>query len=228
MDTTPMNMKEYDIILHNGHILVAEDGGILLIDTGSPASFHSDGRFSLAGETFSVPRSLMNVNADYLSDKVGIRAKGLVGMDVIGRLGMAVDLPAGKLTFGAGTQGWGRIPSSTFGVAAMDVTVGGRPARVALDTGAPTSYIARTYTEGFRQVGTATDFSPFSRADSFEVPVYELPVGVAGRQMTMRLGIPPADVGCMMTLCGLDGAVGLELFSRTPVLVAGGGVWLPA
>ena len=221
-----MNMKDYDIILQNGHILVAEAAGRLLIDTGSPMSFHSAGRFELGGETFEAPKSLMHVNADYVSAKVGTRVEGLVGMDVIGRLGMAVNLPAGKLTFGAGTDGWRRIPSSTFGVATMDVTVGGRPARVALDTGAPISYIGRGYADGYEAVGTVTDFSPFCETDSFEAPVYEIPVSVGGEEVTMRLGTPPADVGAMITLCGLDGAIGLELLSRKAVLVADGGVWM--
>ena len=219
-------MKQYDIILQKGHILVAEAGGKLLIDTGSPLSFHSAGRFTLCDQTFNVPASLMNVNADYISDKVGTRVEGLIGMDIIGRLGMAVDIPAGTVTFGCGTQGWRRIPSATFGVASMDITVAGRPARVALDTGAPISYIGRAYAEGYEAVDTATDFSPLSAADSFEVPVYEIPVCVGGLEMTMRLGTPPADVGAMIAACGLDGAIGLEFLSGNPVLIADGGVWV--
>ena len=225
-------MKDYDILLQNGHILVAEAAGRLLIDTGSPMSFHGAGRFELGGETFKVPKSLMRVDADYVSEKVfgvrygGTRVEGLVGMDVIGRLGMAVDLSAGKLTFGAGTDGWRRIPSSTFGVVMMDVTVGGRPARVALDTGAPISYIGRGYADGYETIGTVTDFSPFCETDSFEAPVYEIPVGVGEEEFTMRLGTPPNDVGAMIALCGLDGAIGLELLSRKAVLIANGGVWM--
>ena len=221
-------MKSYNITLQNGHILVAEAAGSLLIDTGSPMSFHSAGRFELGGETFSVPKSLMNVNANYVSEKVGTRVEGLVGMDVIGRLGMVVDLPAGKVTFGAGTDGWRRIPSSTLGVVRMDISVGGKPARVALDTGAPISYIGRSYANGYEAVDTETDFSPFSATDSFEVPIYEIPVSVGGEEIKMRLGTPPNDVGAMITMCGLDGAIGLELLSRKSVLIADGGVWMRA
>ena len=43
-------MKYYDIILQNGYILIeAENGGTLLIDTGSPMSFHRAGSFVLDG-----------------------------------------------------------------------------------------------------------------------------------------------------------------------------------
>ena len=221
------DMKEYDIILQNGHILVAEAGGKLLIDTGSPMSFHSTGRLTLCGQTFSVPTTLMNVDADYVSDKVGTRVEGFVGMDIIARLGMSVDLPAGKLTFGADTQGWHRIPSSIFGVVKMDVTVGGKPACVALDTGAPISYISPAFTEGYACVATETDFSPFSGTDTFEVPIYEVPVSLDGGEgVTMRLGTLPPDVGGMLSLFRLDGAIGLELLSGTAVLIADGSVWL--
>lgn len=220
-------MKNYDIILQNGHVLIeAEVGGTLLIDTGSPMSFHRTGSFVIDGETFNVPMSLMVVDADYVSEKTGARVDGLVGMDVIGRLGMAVDIPSGKITFGASTDGWRRVPSSyTFGVVRMDVNVGGRSASVALDTGAPTSYIGRSYADSYEFVGTVTDFSPFSGVDSFEAAVYEVPLTVGGEQFTMRLGVPPARVGAMMAACSLDGAIGMELLGRKAVLIADGGVW---
>ena len=220
-------MKQYEIILQNGHILVAEAGGKMLIDTGSPMSFHSAGRITLCGQTFSVPTTLMYVDADYISDKVGTRVEGLIGMDIIGRLGMSVDLPAGTVSFGADTQGWHRIPSSIFGVVRMEITAGGRPASVALDTGAPISYISPAYTDGYERVATKTDFSPFSGTDTFEVPIYELPVSVAGGEdVKMRLGTLPSDVGSMLSMFSLDGAIGLEFLSKTPVLIADGSVWL--
>ncbi len=221
-------MKYYDIILQNGHILIeAENGGTLLIDTGSPMSFHRAGSFVLDGQSFSVPTSLMGVDAQYVSDNVGTRVDGLIGMNVIGRLGMAVDIPSGRLTFGASTEGWSRIPSSsTFGVVGIAVTVGGRAAKVALDTGAPISYIGREYTDGYPSVGTVTDFSPFSGAGSFEATLHEIPVTVGGERYTMRLGVPPTDVAMMISGCGLDGAIGLELLGRKAVLIADGGVWL--
>ena len=59
-------MKYYDIILQNGHVLIeAEVGGTLLIDTGSPMSFHRTGSFVIDEETFNVPTSLMVEAAVY-------------------------------------------------------------------------------------------------------------------------------------------------------------------
>ena len=49
-------MKEYKIELVGGHILIVDDrGSKVLIDTGSPLSFHSDGVVAIDGETVTVP-----------------------------------------------------------------------------------------------------------------------------------------------------------------------------
>ena len=85
-----MSMKktEYKIEIVCGHILANDDrGSKVLIDTGSPLSFHSDGVIALGGETFNVPTSLMGTGSDYVTENVGTDVNGLVGMDIRGRKG---------------------------------------------------------------------------------------------------------------------------------------------
>ena len=77
---------EYNIILSRDHILIDSADGILLVDTGSPMSFHENGMIRLGDEEFQVPTSLMGVDASYIADKVGERVSGLLGMDIISRL----------------------------------------------------------------------------------------------------------------------------------------------
>ena len=93
-----MNTIEYNIILSRDHILI-DSGDILLVDTGSPLSFHENGIIHIGDEVIPVATSLMEVDSTYVSDKVGQPVSGLLGMDIIGRMGMKIDLPAGKLSF---------------------------------------------------------------------------------------------------------------------------------
>jgi hypothetical protein len=220
-----MNKNEYDIRLSRGHVLIDGGEGLLLVDTGSPMSFHELGRIRLCGEEFPVPASLMGTGPDYVSDKVGERVAGLLGMDVIGRLGVRIDIPGGKLTFRPSAEGTTPVPSGTeMGYAFVDMTVAGRPARVILDTGAPVSYVSPSFTEGLEPVDRVTDFNPMVPGDTFETPVFEFPASFAGRDFPMRAGHLPGLFRGMLSMLGVDGVVGMEILGRVPVVIAGGGV----
>ena len=66
-----MSTIEFNIILSRDHILISSDGDILLVDTGSPMSFHENGSIRLGDEEFPVATSLMGVDSVYVADKVG-------------------------------------------------------------------------------------------------------------------------------------------------------------
>ncbi len=221
-------MSEYDIKLSNGHILIEGGNGRLLVDTGSPLSFHESGRLILGGQEFSVPTSLMGTDAEYVSNNVHERVSGLVGMDLIGRLGgVRIDVPAGKLAFGCGTDGMMRIPSHVgMGYVFMDMTVNGRQVRVILDTGAPVSYVSPSLTKGLTPVGRVTDFNPMVPGDTFETPIFEIPASFAGKDYTMRAGHLPQLMGAAISLLGVEGVVGMEILGRIPVAIVDGSVWV--
>lgn len=218
-------MTEYDIKLADGHVLIDGGNGWLLVDTGSPLSFHESGRIILCGQSFSVPTELLNTDADYLSEHINECVGGLVGMDILGTFGVKFDLPAGKLTFGCPTDGMTRIPSHTgLGYVSMDMTLNGRPVRVILDSGAPISYVSPSITEGLTPIGYKTDFHP--TAGVFETPIFEFPASFAGKDFTMQAGHLPGLMGMSVSLLGVKGIVGLEILSRFPLAIADGSVWV--
>lgn len=222
-----ITMTEYDIRLSLGHVLIDSGSGWLLVDTGSPLSFHEDGRIILCGESFSVPTSLLSTDADYVSDKVKERVSGLVGMDILSRFGVKFDIPAGKLTFGCTTDGMTQVPSSLgLGYVFVEMTVNGRPAKIILDSGAPTSYVSPSFTEGLTPVDRVTDFNPMVPGDAFETDIFEFPATFAGREFTMRAGHLPGMMGTMLEILGVKGVFGMEILGRFPVVIANGGVWV--
>ena len=221
-----MNMNEYDIRLSRGHVLIDGGEGLLLVDTGSPMSFHENGLIRLCGEEFPVPTTLPGADADYVSDKVGERVAGLVGMDILARLGVRIDIPGLRLTLRPSTEGTAPVPSgvSGLGYVFVDMTVSGRPARVILDTGAPVSYISPSFTQGLDPVDHVTDFNPMVPGDTFETDIFEFPASFAGQDFKMRAGHLPGLFTGMLSMLGMDGVVGMEIFGRVPVVIAGGKV----
>ncbi len=221
-----MSTMEYDIILSRDHILIESVDGILLVDTGSPMSFHENGLIYLGGEEFPVPDSLMGVDSSYIAEKVGVNVSGLLGMDIISRLGMKIDIPGGKLSFNPSTDGMTRLPSRMGrGYMSMEMVMAGKSANVILDTGAPTSYVSVSFTEGLNPIGQVTDFNPLIPGDTFETPIFEFPASFAGNDFTMKAGHLPGSLQMMLSVIGVDGVVGMEILRRFPVTIADGSIW---
>ena len=219
-------MNEFDIILSRDHILIDCTGGMLLIDTGSPLSFHKNACIQLGDEEFPVPTSLMGVDAAYIAEKVGQPVSGLLGMDIIGRTGLKIDIPGGKLSFFPSVDGMVQIPSGMgMGYVSVEMTLAGKPARVLLDTGAPTSYVSRSFTAGLDPVGRTTDFNPLIPGDTFETPVFEFPASFAGKAFSMKAGHLPGTLQ-MISMLGVDGVVGMEILKRFAIAIADGSVWM--
>ena len=218
---------EFDIILSQDHVLIDCAGGMLLIDTGSPFSFHENACIQLGGEAYPVPTSLMGVNAAYIAEKVGQPVSGLLGMDIIGRTGLKIDIPGGKLSIFPSVDGMVQIPSGMgMGYVSVEMTLAGKPARVILDTGAPTSYVSRSFTEGLDPVGRTTDFNPLIPGDTFETPVFEFPASFAGNAFPMKAGHLPGTLQGMLSMLGADGVVGMEILKRFAIVIADGRVWM--
>ena len=222
-----MSTMEYNIILSCDHILIDSVDGILLVDTGSPMSFHENGIIHLGEEEFSVATSLMGVDCSYIAEKVGVCVSGLLGMDIISRLGMKIDIPGGKLSFHPSTDGMSRLPSKMgMGYMSVEIVLAGKPARIILDTGAPTSYVSRSFTEGLTPIGQVTDFNPLVPGDTFETPIFEFPASFAGNDFTMKAGHLPGSLQMMLSVLGVDGVVGMEILKRFSVTIANGSIWV--
>ena len=222
-----MNRTEFDIILSRDHVLIDCAGGMLLIDTGSPYSFHRNACIQLGGREYPVPISLMGVDAAYIADKVGQPVSGLLGMDIIGKIGLKIDIPGGKLSFFPSVDGMVQLPSGMgMGYSYVDMTVAGKPARVVLDTGAPTSYVSKSFTEGLDPVGRITDFNPLIPGDTFETPVFEFPASFAGKAFSMKAGHLPGSLQLPLSMLGADGVVGMEILKRFAIVIADGSVWM--
>jgi len=224
-DTTfIIDMTEYRIKNINDHILIEGENGLLIVDTGSPLSFHESGQIKLCGQNITVPRSLPEAGPEYLSGQLGVHVSGLVGMDFIVKHPMSVDVNAGLLTFDSTSEGYVWIPSSSvMGCVRMNMEIDGRPASIILDTGAPTSYMSKKFSAGKTSVGSADDFSPYCGV--FTTPIYEYSASVGGREFTVRAGKLPALMGLVVGLVA-DGVFGMDFLKHFKVLISREGIWI--
>ena len=223
-------MNEYEIRIANKHILINDGNVWLLVDTGGNRSFCETGRITLCGKRFPVANYIQfyaRVDAEYVSRNVGEQVSGLIGMDILSQFAIKFDLPAGKLTFGCPTDGLTLVsPGAGRGFVSMNMTINGHQAHVLLDSGAPISYVSPFLTEGLTSIGTTIDFSPLTPNSPFETPLFEFPATFAGNDFTMRAGHLPDDLERQVSGLGFDGAVGFEVLSRFPLVIADGCVWV--
>ena len=108
----------------------------------------------------------------------------------------------------------------------MEMVMTGKPAKIILDTGAPTSYVSVSFTEGLNPIGQVTDFNPLVPGDTFETPIFEFPASFAGNDFTMKAGHLPGSLEMMLSVVGVDGVVGMEILRRFPVTSADGSIWV--
>ena len=149
----------------NSHILINDEQNIL-IDTGSPLSFHQSGQIVLGNETFNVPTSVLGVTSEYLSQKVGKEINGLVGMDILNKNYIMISLKD-KMMFINDDAHYEKLLrqvgglSRLGGLMGIEMLINGQLARMIVDTGAKISYVKEHFVEGVETKGEADDFSPY-------------------------------------------------------------------
>ena len=83
----------FETIIVNRHLLINDGRGNMLIDTGSPASFHVEREIHVGEDTHNVPTSYMGTTTQYLSQKVGCEIVGLIGMDILSQYTVWINTP---------------------------------------------------------------------------------------------------------------------------------------
>lgn len=222
-------MKTYPIELSNGHILLDIDNGPVLVDTGSPISFNRNAHMELNGVGYSMPKSVANVDADYITSHVGRDTAGMVGTGILGSYDFTIDTRAGEMTFEAPKEGFLPLESRfLLRCILVRMTVDGKNAVMVLDTGAPVAYISRAFSDGHPVVGYTEDFSPLSDGDAFTTPLRELTTEAAGKRFPVRYGELPSELATMLSILGADGVIGMDFLSRFAVNIDHGKVSVKA
>ena len=210
---------ECTIKLENDHLIVADNEQNILVDTGSPISFHPSGVLFLGQEQYSAHSSIPGVSIQYLSEKVGCEIHGLLGMDIINRGATMFSLKNGFMFFDDDAEYLNHfkifpLGSLSGGLTAITISVNGRTANMIIDSGAPISYIHPNFVKGLECTGIMDDFSPFIGNFQVETFVCEVDTLTGQEIYSQKFGIPPQIISLTLSQLKVDGIIGIELFKR--------------
>ena len=216
------------IELVNDHIIIVDNGQRILMDTGSPLSFHPTGHLSFGENRFEVLPEIPSVSTQYLSDKVGCEIDGILGMDVINLQPVTISLKDGLLLWDDDAvypSCFQRYPLSALvgGFLAITVSVNHRRANLIVDTGAFISYIHPDFVSGLTSEGVMDDFSPF--VGDFQTETFLCEVDTLGHGTYSQVfGVPPQMISMSLEALNVDGVIGLDLFKRYRLQIKEGNV----
>ncbi len=203
-----------------------------MLDTGSPTSFHATGFIKWAGVKIPVCSSVNGVSKDYLSTNVGRNIDGLVGMDIIHRFPLLISLRDNQLFIDDDanySRSFKQIELGPFaqGLIAIEMLVNNRVVRMIVDTGAPISYINKTFVEGLVFEREVTDFHPL--IGSFKTHTYRCKVNHINEDAPyyQEFGILPNLIESTLSMLHIDGIIGVELFKRYRIQIKNGQLFLP-
>lgn len=207
--------RTFDINLVDGHLLISDNGNTILVDTGSPLTVHQEDTLCFLGREFPVHTSIMGDGIGSLCRLSGIEFTTLLGMDILSQYRVVFDYENRQITFltdeESGLEGT-TLPLLNVmgGVKAVTMQINGQQLKVAIDTGAPLSYVDTMVTDGLEPVGEKEDFHPM--AGRYTTPVFQLEAVLGGKRFTGSYGNLPAMMGMSLQLMGLDGVVGYDFF----------------
>ncbi len=202
----------------NSHLFLELSDGLWMHDTGAPASFGRLPSLRIHDQEFAIPDNYMGLNAQTLSELVGVDCQGLLGADVLGAFDQLIDLPGGNLTLSTGElshSGESLKLEEFMGIPIVSAMVAGETFRLFFDTGAQVSYLQNDVIESFPPAGTMEDFYPgFGR---FETATHMVPYVLGSRSHTFRSGRLPGLLGMSLMMADADGILGNTLLEERPV-----------
>lgn len=220
-------MTTYDLTFCKGHALITTLDGMVLVDTGSQKSFSANGQLYLCGELMEVPTSIQNIDASYLSIKVGTSVCGLLGMDILSKKVVLIDYPHRRLCLDyEGAPGLEAVSFTSFGLPGVELRLKNQMFKFILDTGSPVSYAPAWLLKDFEEVGNVEDFSPLTTTDIFSTPLYEVDTRCGETSFTGTYGILPDRLAVLVTMTGMDGIVGKCFLDTFAVVLKAGKVFL--
>ena len=221
------------IKLINDHIVI--DNQKILIDTGSPISFHPSGVLCIGENRFDVPQSIPGVTQQYLSEKVGCDIAGILGMDVINMAPTLISLKDRIMFFDDDAvyhNQFKMYPLSKLagGLFAITIAVNSQIANMIVDTGAPISYILPKFLNGLNPQMRKEDFSPL--IGNFDTETYLCEVDCIevlspSRNYEQLFGIPPHAIAMTLNYLKVDGIIGVDLFKQYRLQLRNGILYFP-
>jgi hypothetical protein len=214
-------MKEFGINLIDGHLIFEDLNNTILVDTGSSITICKNPYISFMGQTYEARTSVFGNDIDEFSKLLGHDIDVLMGLDILEQFSLLINYKSKKIVF---SQEQIHLDKSTSlpmskdqtGALLVTIVIEGKKYNLAIDTGAKISYINRNATEGCTAIDTRLDFSPM--IGRFKTPIFEKDVMLADKGFIVSFGNLPNALEIPLTMMGIDGVIGYDLFNKFVVL----------
>lgn len=203
------------------HMFIELPEGLFFVDTGSPVTFGRTGTATYGGSQVSIPRQVgpLEIGALHglhLEEQIARPLVGLIGMDLMSKVPVLWDGPAGEAVVGhdAPDSGASHISAPLFqgAVPLVAATVEGRPMRMLFDTGAQYGYMTeRANLSMGVDAGPFDDFHPILkeiRTESIHADVALAATAGEPVRFTERFGHDEPLSAAILRHVGVDGIVG--------------------
>jgi hypothetical protein len=232
-----MEENKHKTILFNKHLLIDTIRGVILIDTGSPVSFHKHGCIEINGREYSVPANYMGISATYISNTIGLEVSGLLGMDIINLYEVWIDVrnvahAIGDVWFFCPDESKPYKGANVMGIPICEVEIGGSKVKLLFDTGAPISYLSDRYIGHTPIHDEVRDFSPLMGGEEYVVHRHVVPSKFRGllsedEKHDIAYGQMPTQLSMLLNMLNVDGIIGYDLIERFRVVVVRGELYFP-
>jgi hypothetical protein len=212
-------MSIYPLSLKDGYLIASIGGNDWLLDTGSPMSFGDFSCLTIEGESARIAPDGLGLTARELSEHLGYKISGLLGVDVLSRYDLLFDLPQRQVTFSQNTQNGGGHDLGVefcWGAPVVQAKLGDILLRLVVDTGSTYTYLQQLPEGVGVSEGVVHDFHP--SYGEFDSDTRRLDLLIGERDYSMRCGTLPPSLGMTLDLLNADGTLGNEIFYDRTVL----------
>lgn len=214
-------MQSYPYELINGYPIMNVDGLRVFLHTGSAESIGDSGKITLDGRAFEINKTTLRMSPDQLSLKLGTIVDGMLGADILTRFDYKL-LPEKKqivLTQGEfHPYGYANHFELYNGVPITPVSILNCDIRLFFATGSRRTYLDREWLGGAKPVGIATDYYP--GLGVFETNIFMTKIWVAGFDVELEAGLPPAPLQSMLKQTRSAGILGVDVLQGFEVCLA--------
>jgi hypothetical protein len=213
-------MQNFELQLHKGLPIITDKlGQRFILDTGSPSSFCESGQVDLYEGVINVPKKIMQVDAVYLQENIGIQLDGLLGLDILGKKSFSIQYNSlsfiiydsiNEMHVVDGLQYF----EATAMIFKIPVSINDASVNLILDTGAHISYLNPEYVSiDTNNLRTTNDFNPL--LGNFEASmVEEFEYSINGNTIIHEVGLSPNQLKTMLGQLRVGGVFGYDLFTR--------------
>jgi hypothetical protein len=204
----------------NRHLLVHLDGGLALVDTGSPFDIGRGRAFTVLGRTWE-PSATPSQVLGLASDHLGRDVEWLLGQGVLSAYRLLLDWPRGVAAFSTSAiehAGATSVPIKLDkGVPLLGLRHGDASVEAVLDSGAALSYVPPAAVVGIPPERTERDFYPVF--GHFETDVWRITVLVGVRLLEVEVGTLPDPLQGMLGRVSAGWILGSDFFRGRAVVL---------